>query len=571
MSDRIIQAADLSRITTALGSLGDGIGRISQQVDTVDNAVAVTRGELADLQQQFKDFEVRYERTTELGLAETRLVKVRQQLEREFGHHGEVRRTATGIMQASDVGVVRQETVKSVTEELMLLAPGYWLAPALVALSAWISDNKPLAETALAEALRRDDGKTSLFFALICRRAVKGVACATWLDRYLGQQDPRSLKRQTMVLIDATAGGVFAADVQLRSYQRFQVWLDDLAERTGFIEEQRRQWRDALTFRIQSTDFAGTYPHLSKRSGTWPQLDTLLNRAALNADLRDYLAGIFENPLPSPARLSDGVDQLLEQLVTEHDARELPLRREEAMLQLIVDEGGRKDAAASKFKLSHQALEEEVSFTQLLTNAAMHAEQSGATRASQRLALALSRDWLRDAHSDITLATRNMVPATTDLVIGNWSSESRDGSEESQLIEELEAHIAAEREVALAAVALEPKHWIGGVIGVLMIASIFSGHALVALIGLAVLGWVFMEYRGLEKRRELVRSAFEARRDGEVATLRVCLAELVEWHRAFAAADALAEDTGAYISAIAADSHLATPHGGGRRLSLDAA
>lgn len=136
MSDRIIQAADLSRIASSISALGDSVKQVGQQVHAVDNAVTVTRGELAELQRQFNDFEQRYERATEVGLAETRLVKVRQQLEREFGHHGEVRRAATGIMQAGDVGVVRQETMKSVTEELMLLAPGYWLAPALVALAA---------------------------------------------------------------------------------------------------------------------------------------------------------------------------------------------------------------------------------------------------------------------------------------------------------------------------------------------------------------------------------------------------------------------------------------------------
>lgn len=571
MSDRIIQAADLSRIANSLGNLDDGIQQVSQRVRAVDDAVTVTRGELAELQRQFNEFEQRYERGTETALAETRLVKVRQQLERDFGHHGEVRRAATGIMQAGDVSVVRQETVKSITEELMLLAPGYWLAPALVALSAWIGDNQILAQKALAEALRRDDGKTSLFFALICRRAVRGTACATWLDRYLGQQDPRLLKRQTMVLIDATAGGVFAADVQLRAYQRFQIWLDDLAGRAGFIDDQRRQWRDALTFRIGSDDHAHEYPHLVQNSVTWPQLEVLLNRAAVNADLLDYLAGVFEATLPAPTRLIDAVDAQLERLVTEHDTLELPLRREEAMLQLIVDEGGRRDSAQAKFKLAQDALEEEVSFTQMLTNAAMHAEKSGATRASQRLALAFSRDWLRDAHSDVTLETRNMVPATIDLIIGDWSCKSADGNDEPALVESLEAHIAAQRDAAVAAVKMQPKHWIAGLIGLLLGFMVLSGKWFLSLIGLAVLAWVFFEYRGLQARREKVCEAYEARRASEVALLRACLAEYIDWHRAFGKADAQAADAGAYIAAIAPDSHLATPHGGGRRMTVNAA
>jgi uncharacterized protein VirK/YbjX len=79
-------------------------------------------------------------------LAETRQVKIRQELDTSYGHYGQVRRIATGILQAADIKIVRQETMQNATEELMLLTPKYWLAPALVALGAWLNDNKDLAQ-----------------------------------------------------------------------------------------------------------------------------------------------------------------------------------------------------------------------------------------------------------------------------------------------------------------------------------------------------------------------------------------------------------------------------------------
>lgn len=570
MSDRIIQAADLSRIASALGSLGEGVDRVSAQVDAVDTAVTVTRVELADLQQQFHAFELRYERATEVGLAETRLVKIRQELERDFGHHGDVRRTATGILQASDIGIVRQDTINGVTEELMLLAPGYWLAPALVALSAWIQDRQDLAQRALAEALRRDDEKTSLFFALVCRRAGRNVACGTWLDRYLGQQNPFELKRQTIVLIDATAGGVFASDVQMRCRQRFNGWIEELASRAGFVETQRQQWRDALEFRIGSSSHASSYPQLSQHSPTWPALNDSLNRSLLNADVLAYLKGIYEAPLPSATRLIDAVDAQLERLVADHDEPELPLRREEALLQLIIQEGGSRADAQKKFALEQGALEEEVSFTQLLTNAAMHAEKSGATLASQRLALALSRDWLRDAYSDVTLATRQAVPGIVDLAIDGWSGTTADGHDEDTLVADLERHLSLLEEEAMAQVKMQPKHWIVGAIGALMVYAGLSGGWLLAGIGLLMIGWVFLEYRGLDKRRASIRDAFEQRRTAQTAILCGCIAELVEWRRDFASKDGGFDETAAYFGAISSDSHLAAPQDGVRRI-LDVA
>lgn len=570
MSDRIIQAADLSRIATALGSLGEGVDRVRAQVNAVDTSVSVTRVELANLHQQFQDFELRFERATEVGLSETRLVKVRQELERNFGHHGDVRRTATGLLQASDINIVRQETVNSVTEELMLLAPGYWLAPALVALSAWIQNKQDLAERALAESLRRDDEKTSLFFALICRRAGKTIACATWLDRYLGQQDPFKLKRQTIILIDATAGGVFAADVQLRCRQRFQSWIDDLASRAGFVEAQRQQWRDALEFRIGAASHAHRFAHLEKRSATWPNLETALNRAHLNVDFLHYLKSIYESPLPSPTRLIDSVDAQLQRLVSDHDSPELPLRREEALLELIIQEGGSKGEAQRKFALEQSAFEEEISFTQMLTNAAMHAEKSGATRASQRLALALSRDWLRDAYSDVTLATRQAAPAAIDITIDDWSGSSADGHDEQIHVKSLEQHIAADETAAVAKVKLQPKHWVIGAIGALLTLTIFSWNLILVAIGLLMIGWVYWEYYGLGKRRQAIHASFEQRRLAQVATLKGCLSEIVEWRREFATRDGEAVATAGYINGITSDSHLVVPQDGARRI-LDVA
>jgi len=168
-TERIIHLADLAFIENSLKTLRSDIGTVSNQVENVGQEVVNTRSELARLEQAFLDFVAADAKAKEVALAETRLVKIRQEIETKFGYYAEVRRHVTGILQAADVSIVRQETVNTATESLMLSAPRYWLAPALVALAAWLADNKPLAEKALAEAIRRDDEKTSLFFALITR------------------------------------------------------------------------------------------------------------------------------------------------------------------------------------------------------------------------------------------------------------------------------------------------------------------------------------------------------------------------------------------------------------------
>jgi hypothetical protein len=84
-----------------------------------------------------------------LSDAKQNVVMLEQEIEKEFGYYDKVRKHTVGIIQATDINVVRKETIANATEELMISAPRYWLAPALIALSAWLSDNKELAERAL--------------------------------------------------------------------------------------------------------------------------------------------------------------------------------------------------------------------------------------------------------------------------------------------------------------------------------------------------------------------------------------------------------------------------------------
>lgn len=207
-------SVDLSPVIRRLEVVNDNVARVNQQVSLVSQQGEQTRSRLEQLYQEFITYVTADALRSELQLAETRLVKVRQELDQRFGHYSDVRRRVTGILQATDVAIVRQETMRTATEELMLAAPRYWLAPGLVALTAWIADNKPLGERALGEALNRDSNKTALFFALVCRRAKRTRALLHWLGRYFLLQNPQTLDREVIVMLDAVASGVFGSSAQ---------------------------------------------------------------------------------------------------------------------------------------------------------------------------------------------------------------------------------------------------------------------------------------------------------------------------------------------------------------------
>jgi hypothetical protein len=564
--ERIIQAADLSFINNALRSLNQDIATVSQQVAGVGSELSDTRSELARLEQAFVQFVAADLRAKELALAETRQIKIRQELETTYGYYADVRRQATGILQAADVNVVRAETIKSTTEELMLSAPRYWLAPALVALAAWLNDQQDLAKRALAEAIRRDDEKTTLFFALISRRAGRGSACRTWLDRYFGMQDPKSLDRQTVVLVDALASGIFGAEVRLQCTKRVEAWVEELAAEAGFIETQREQWSDGLLSKLRNEDRSKHYNHLSRFSTTWTQLNDSMNEAALHEIVRDHFQGIYDGALTPARSIEAAVDDLLDSLVTNFDDEELPLRREDRLNQLIIEEQGDRASAQRRQSLETTMLDERVSFTQLLTNAAMNPQLSKATRATQRYATALSKTWIKDAHDDLTATFRSRVPDRIGLSIEGWSGVTKQGENEGELLVSLGAHLDAERDAVLAKLKLGAKQWIAMILGIGMILGALSGGWFLALIGAASIGWFFLEKKKIADARSRAEAEAATKKEQCEQALKATLAEFVEWRRELVRRDAIAAEVANFIDSISPDQHILSSHDSVRRV-----
>ncbi|MGK5737103.1 hypothetical protein [Acinetobacter junii] len=569
MAERIIQTADLSNINRSLSALGNSLDQISGQIDVVDQNLNATQQDLVNLWQEFRDFVAADVRAKEISLAETRQVKIRQELDTSYGHYGQVRRIATGILQAADIKIVRQETMRNATEELMLLTPKYWLAPALVALGAWLNDNKDLAQKALSEALKRDDEKTTLFFALVSRRAQRLAACQTWLDRYLGQQDPFNLDRQTVVLVDALVNGVFGASVRMQCSSRIEQWVTELEAQAGFVEEQRSQWEDAIKTKYPNQDFSKNYPRLYKAvpSSDWQQISESLNHTQIHSILHKYFSDIFEGEIkPSPS-LNDEVDLLLDKLVQNFDDEELPLRQQEHLCQLIIDEMGDRSVAEEKYRLEEKTLSDMVSFTQLLTNAAMHPQLSHASVATQRYAIALSKQWIVDAHQDLTASIRAEFPQklTLNLAECNWTGETNNGSNEALLLQDLERHIEAQKQQAIANVKLQMPTYIKAVIGGALI--LLTGFAVWAIvIGAALLWWAFMDYKNLDNQKKNVAQHYEYLKEQSANELKAILAEVVDMRKQLMHQDSESSLVSDFFNELSSKEYLMSAHDKGRNL-----
>ena len=551
-----IHPADLRRIENFMGAVDQELQALESRVGSVDSNVKIVQSEVGKLAEDFYTFVSVQVRANRLGQAETRLVKIRQELEKKYGHYDLVRRTTTGILQADDLGIVKKDTISSATEELMISTPGYWLAPCLVALAAWINDQPELADKALREGIKRNDEKTSLFFALVCRRADRKNASLKWTQRYLANQDEENLDRKTIIILDAFASGLLGVDSEGVVSRQMDEWLEHLSEKPGFVEQQTVQWSEAINLKRKPLGDT-SYTYLKKYSKTWPVLEDIMEGANLHAEILGYFTDIFDQEMSTDS-LKEQLDGILESLVTDFDDEELPLRKEEKFEQFVVDFEGDEDRARQNMDVEQTAFETHKDFTQLLTDAAMKPESSHASASTQKFAIALSKEWITNAYSDVTAQNRMKIPNEIEVNVDTFNDKTTDGQNEQELVGKFNALVDREKAAALDQLKLTQFDQFclygGGVIAAIGLGMIVAGSMFLGVIAIiAGIGLIlnhFSKKKKIETGRQNVETQFEQKRVNGSQIIRALLAEVVDFRAEFDRKDAQSQDVMDFLNQI---------------------
>lgn len=564
----------LRKINNNLGTLNNNIDVIDKHVDNVNSNVKVVYDEVGALARDFRDFVQLQVKANALSKAQQRIIQIRQEMEKRFGHYDIVRRTTTGILQADDIGIVKKDTISNATEELMISTPGYWLAPCLVALAAWINDQPELAERALKEGIKRNDEKTSLFFALICRRADRKSAALKWTQRYLANQDEENLDRKTVIILDAFASGLLGADSEGVISRQMGEWLQHLADKPGFVEQQTKQWSAAINLK-RKTFASNNYTYLSKYSKTWPVLQDIMEGAMLHAEILGYFTAIFEQEESSDS-LKAQLDEILNNLVTEFDDEEIPLRKEEKFNQFVIDFDGDEDRARKNMAIEQTAFEVHKDFTQLLTDAAMKPESSNASVSTQKFAIALSKEWVSNAYNDVIAQNRMKIPNEIQINVDTFNAKTTDGENEDELIGKFNSLVDSEKHNALANVTLSGFEkfclYGGAAIGAIGLIMMIAGSMFLGLIAIiAGVGLVinhFSKKKNIEQTRQNIAAQFEEKRKNGSQIIRATLAEVVDFRAEFAEKDGESQKVIDFLEQISPEQYVRKLSDSRRRIKV---
>ncbi|MEV4352043.1 hypothetical protein AB0J83_46920 [Actinoplanes sp. NPDC049596] len=557
--------------------LEQGVGQVGMQVAQVGQRAEETNDRLQKLSQAFESYVLQAERTANVQRSETRIGVVEGQIEHQFGHYKVVRRVATGMLQGFDLGLVSDETLRDVGEQLMIETPRYWLAPVLVALRSWLADDQVQCERAVQEAFRRSPSRTSLFMALMLRRQGRVESSLRWLKHYLAALDPNELGREFAVILESVSQGAFGpAGVEIVQ-ERLNVWRAQLLSDESREQAQVTRWRAELERHVGPSS-AQRFPRLAGVSPQWPQMDQALAKAAAHDSLiAKYSAMSAEEPA-ARERLEDQVDDILDRLVTGYDEEELPLRRELAQHHAVVRHHGDLNAAQHDLDTDLLALDRRLDYLTIQSESALNPEKLGVTRATQRMAVSSCHSWFEQAHAGYSRDYRATLPANVEAVfesshnaVGQVFRLPRWVGSFTQPIEELERSLSAHWDRAtrpfidslaykwgvnlIAPIAVTVVLFIcAGVSGT---PALFVLPLLVAAIWGGILWWQSQNAAARQKEAEDV---IQLAKLDSLQQLRGAAAEVVDWSGAFRQADSREPAVRALIADLATAGNAPSPY-----------
>lgn len=556
----------LQTINNNVNAVGNEVAHIQKNMEVLYNQASETQGQVANLDQkllaliqEFLAFVDSDKKSKSLQLSETRIVKVRQELEHKFGHYNEVRRVSQSIMQTLDSGVLNEKVLRDVSDELMLKTPKYWLAAATVALSAWINDDKPLAETALQEAFSRDDYKTSLFFTLICNRLNRPAATLQWVERYFQHQNPSALDREFVVILNAIAGGIFPAQSATIAVDKVHEWLQILGNEKQIEDSITQRWM-ARFATMHGKASQHDFPTLSQTAINFPEFKNYLELTSTFQEQLDFIHNVFTTNF-SKGNLVQKIDELLVRLTRDFDDEELPMHREERLLTLIIESNGDETIARNKFNTETQIFDSNVDILQILTNTAMNPDKASADILTQRLSLTLSKSYVLKAHASFVHKVRGSRPTEAQLKVDTFQGLSTDGRNELELVKSFQAHMIKERDNQLQLAKLQVKDWLilaGAGVGLILAvaaSSIFWGF-----VGAGLGVWFWTIFAGIKSKKEDIQRNYKGRTEAGIQQLKTCCAELVDYFSLIEKCNPAAEEFQQQLNSFIPENSISSDH-----------
>ncbi len=448
MAEQTVQTVhiDVTRLERKIDALSETTEQLGKMVHDTSMALETANHNIQVLTQKFQQMVNDQKKQAALQQASTELVRVRQELEQNYGNYKIIRETMLGVLQATDLALVKKATISRVSEELMLSTPKYWLAPCLVAVAAWIGNDRDLAQRAIAEAVKRDEERTAITMALICRRNNRVDTCYEWLSIYFSHQNAANFSEGSFAYIDAYINGVFGPDKKHMCDDYVMQWMNEIRGNSSNLEaSQEKTWKEYCN--RFSLDISHLYPDLGDAVTEYENINEYVSRIMAVDSIAENLTGI-NNAYIDQNSLKANIDKSLIQLISRYNEDEEPLRKEEAYLQAIkYFEGDKEAARQSIIKIEQERQQQTLNLVEQMSNVILTDKDTSPSE--RKTAVSFLSGYIRKGFHTYITEKKEAFPNQITINVDGWSGTTEDGSNADALCSAFEADMTRRRAAEL--------------------------------------------------------------------------------------------------------------------------
>jgi len=406
--------------------------RVDVKVSNVHTSTSTIQATTDKIYENIKQFKTDMLHGEEKQIAHENILRIDQIIKEQFSNYVTIRRTVLGVVRDFDINLVRNSTIQELSEELWITSSRYWLAYALIAITAWVNDYPDVAKNAMAESGRKDSIKTTLFFCLMNLRFYRMEAAKLWFKEYFKTLDPSKLQQETAILIQSYLNGVFGKDKELEQnvVDLINEWMSIINSNEGISAELisayeayihnlnpqvKFQYQTLLSYCGNNQELQKTYLDVSKYEPVMQWVQSLDVDAEIQND----------------DNYKTRVDAILVNLMNNYDAEELELRNQQEYYRFIVENEGQVDKAQAQFDAMQALQTENFNIGKQMLEWAVYSDSTDIQ--VRKFGFKNTKNWFKNALNNYDAKLNAAFPTEYQLAIDTWSGVSNGQDQAEQL------------------------------------------------------------------------------------------------------------------------------------------
>lgn len=413
--------------------------RVDVKIESVNTSTAnirVTTDKIYDSINKFKQNMVQNE---EKQLAHENILRIDQILKEQFGDHEEIRRTVMGVVKDFDINLVRNESIQEISEELWITSSRYWLSYALMSITAWINGYKEVAQNALAECVRRDPVKASLFFCLFNLRFGRNDIAKKWFFEYLKTLDPTKMHQESAIVLQAYLSGIFGTDKELEYSVNnvIKSWISELNSDQNMVDELAASYENYIQLMPPAKECA--YATLSETCGNYSEIKQSYADVSKYEKLIEEIEALdVELEEQTDNNYKSRVDAILMTLISNYDQEELELKNQQEYFNFVIENNGVVEAAEEQYK-EFRSLQDDINIGKQMVRWAVYDDVDQTDVQVKRFGMQNTKVWFMAAVQNWATRLQQKQPLDYPLTIDSWTSVSN-GHDQTEQVENMKQY-----------------------------------------------------------------------------------------------------------------------------------